>query len=112
MHHEMQSIVHKFEKQTSGLQPLRYLLQLHRNLQPKRTKICSGWPKKTKSCRTIDCLQLSKGNQTVDDSKRRFLSATLITGIAAGKLLAQESAGKLLPKKTSNERHPLHLREH
>jgi ferredoxin len=61
---------------------------------------------KTKSCRTLDCYNYQKGNQTVDDSKRRFLSATLITGIAAGKLLAQESAGKLLPKKTSNERHP------
>ncbi|HOV35585.1 MAG TPA: 4Fe-4S dicluster domain-containing protein [Dysgonamonadaceae bacterium] len=64
-------------------------------------------PKRQKVAEPSIAYNYQKGNQTVDDSKRRFLSATLITGIAAGKLLAQESAGKLLPKKDIKRETPI-----
>lgn len=61
-----------------------------------------------------------KPTKSVDQSKRRFLSASLLTGIAAGHLIAQETAGKLLPKKEFKRQIPIappgatdfeHLRE-
>jgi ferredoxin len=64
-------------------------------------------PKRQKVAEPSIAYNYQKGNQTVDDSKRRFLSATLITGIAAGKLLAQGSAGKLLPKKDIKRETPI-----
>ncbi len=61
-----------------------------------------------------------KESPTVDESKRRFLSATLITSLAAGKLLAQEASNALLPKRELKRQTPIappgaksfdHLRE-
>lgn len=58
--------------------------------------------------------------QEVDESKRRFLSASLITSCAAGSLIAQEVSNGLLPKKHLSRQVPIappgalsfeHLRE-
>lgn len=56
----------------------------------------------------------------VNDSRRRFLSASLVTGLAAGNLIAQEVTNGLLPKKELKRKVPIappgavsfdHLRE-
>lgn len=61
-----------------------------------------------------------KETGTVDESKRRFLSATLVTSIAAGNLLAQQASGGLMPKRELKRQTPIsppgavsfdHLRE-
>ncbi len=58
--------------------------------------------------------------KAVNESKRRFLSATLVTGLAAGKLLAQQISGDILPKRELKRQIPIappgalsfnHLRE-
>ena len=58
--------------------------------------------------------------KTVNESKRRFLSASLVTGLAAGKLLAQQISGDILPKRELKRQTPIappgalsfdHLRE-
>jgi len=58
--------------------------------------------------------------KSVNSSKRRFLSAILATGLAAGHLIAQEISGKVLPKRELKRQVPIappgavsfdHLRE-
>jgi polyferredoxin/Fe-S-cluster-containing hydrogenase component 2 len=58
--------------------------------------------------------------KSVDASKRRFLSATLVTGLAAGRLIAQEVSEGVLPKRELKRQVPIappgavsfdHLRE-
>ncbi|MDO5524333.1 MAG: 4Fe-4S dicluster domain-containing protein [Bacteroidia bacterium] len=46
-------------------------------------------------------------DKSVDESKRRFLSATLITGLAAGKLIAQNATEPLLPKRELKRQTPI-----
>ncbi len=45
--------------------------------------------------------------KTVNESKRRFISASLITGLTAGKLLAQHVSGNILPKKDLKRQVPI-----
>jgi ferredoxin len=77
-------------------------------------------PKSQKVANPLVAYNYDKENQPIDESKRRFLSATIITGLAAGKLFAQETTGKLLPKKDIKRKTPIappgaisfdHLRE-
>lgn len=49
----------------------------------------------------------AKAGKPADESKRRFLSATLITGLAAGKLVAQTATGALLPKRELKRQTPI-----
>lgn len=53
------------------------------------------FPKKGKIARAIPAFTYTKNQQPIDESKRRFLSATLFTGIAAGNMLAQEATQRL-----------------
>ncbi len=48
-----------------------------------------------------------KEDKTVDASKRRFLSATLVTSLAAGSLIAQEVTGGLRPKRELKRQVPI-----
>ncbi|MDR1517215.1 MAG: 4Fe-4S dicluster domain-containing protein [Dysgonamonadaceae bacterium] len=48
-----------------------------------------------------------KETPPTDEARRRFLSATLITGIAAGKMLAQETADGLLQQEAVNRETPI-----
>lgn len=77
-------------------------------------------PQKNKTTHASPTYTLAKDESTIDDSKRRFLSATLITSIAAGKLLAQQTSGTILPKRELKRQTPIsppgsvsfdHLRE-
>ncbi|MFA7494614.1 MAG: 4Fe-4S dicluster domain-containing protein, partial [Proteiniphilum sp.] len=43
-----------------------------------------------------------KEDRAIDDSKRRFLSASLVTGLAAGKLAAQITSDSIFPAGTNN----------
>jgi hypothetical protein len=45
--------------------------------------------------------------KSVDASKRRFLSATLVTGLAAGRLIAQEISEGVLPKRELKRQVPI-----
>lgn len=47
--------------------------------------------------------------KTVNESKRRFLSASLVTGLATGKLLAQQISGDILPKRELKRQIPIAL---
>jgi polyferredoxin len=77
-------------------------------------------PKKTKAASTIPAYTYLKENLPVNESKRRFLSASLVMGLAAGKLFAQEVSNGLLPKRELKRQVPIappgaasfdHLRE-
>lgn len=66
----------------------------------------------------VDKIQTAAIN--IDESKRRFLSASLITGITAGKMLAQEVSNGIIPKREFKRQLPIappgaisfdHLRE-
>lgn len=59
-------------------------------------------PKKKKENNSTPALT-PENNQPIDESKRRFLSATLITSITAGNLLAQE----ILPKRELKRQTPI-----
>lgn len=60
----------------------------------KAMKYAPVTPKKKKATNPIPAFSYAKDNNSVDKSKRRFLSATLVTGLAAGNLLAQEISPK------------------
>ena len=55
--------------------------------------------KGTKAAPTYSYL---KEDRAIDDSKRRFLSASLVTGLAAGKLAAQITSDTIFPVGTNN----------
>lgn len=59
-------------------------------------------PKKKKESNSAPTLT-AENNQSIDESKRRFLSATLITSVTAGNLLAQE----ILPKRELKRQTPI-----
>lgn len=46
-------------------------------------------------------------DKTVNESKRRFLSATMVTVLAVGKLLAQQLSGEILPKRELKRQIPI-----
>lgn len=50
---------------------------------------------------------LKKDSSSANESRRRFLSATLVTGIAAGKLLAQEVPDGIFPKRELKRQVPI-----
>ena len=64
-------------------------------------------PKKKKATQAVPAFTYIKEDKPVDESKRRFLSATLITSIAAGKLLAQTATEPLLPKRELKRKTPI-----
>lgn len=74
-----------------------------------------------KNTKVVPTYTYLKEEKTVDDSKRRFLSASLVTGLAAGKLIAQEIfPEELLPRRNFKREVPIappgtpsfdHLRE-
>lgn len=78
-------------------------------------------PGKKKVTDSTTAYTYQKGEKPADESKRRFLSASLITTIAAGKLLAQDTIlQEILPKKELKRQIPIappgtptfdHLRE-
>ncbi|MCE5205033.1 MAG: 4Fe-4S dicluster domain-containing protein [Porphyromonadaceae bacterium] len=76
--------------------------------------------KKKKSVSPIPAYTFLKEDQPANESKRRFLSASLVVGLAAGKLIAQGTSNGLLPKKELKRQIPIappgavsfdHLRE-
>lgn len=76
--------------------------------------------KKKKAVSTIPAYTYLKEDLPANESKRRFLSATLVVGLAAGKLIAQEASSALLPKRELKRQIPIappgavsfnHLRE-
>ncbi len=77
-------------------------------------------PKKKKSVGTVPAITYLKEVTPADESKRRFLSASLVVGLAAGNLIAQEASNGLLPKRELKRKIPIappgavsfaHLRE-
>lgn len=76
--------------------------------------------RKRKIVDPLPAFTYQKETTSIDESKRRFLSATLLTTYAAGKMLAQNATGDLLPKKELKRQVPIappgalsfdHLRE-
>lgn len=77
-------------------------------------------PRRKRIVDPLPAYSYDKPAKSVDTSKRRFLSATLLTALAAGKLIAQETTGKLHAKKEPKRQTPIappgaldfdHLRE-
>jgi ferredoxin len=63
--------------------------------------------KKKKAVETAPAFSYIREDKPKDESKRRFLSATLITSIAAGQLLAQTVTEPLLPKRELKRKTPI-----
>ena len=64
-------------------------------------------PKKQEAVEAIPTYTYIKEDKPIDESKRRFLSATLITSLTAGKLLAQTATGSVLSKRELKRQTPI-----
>lgn len=73
-----------------------------------------------KSKKQVSAISPETSVNSVNESKRRFLSATLVTSLAASRLLAQQVSGDILPKRELKRQIPIappgalsfdHLRE-
>lgn len=64
-------------------------------------------PRKQKAVRAVPAFTYTKEDKIVDESKRRFLSATLLTGLAAGRLIAQEATEPPLSKRELKRQTPI-----
>ena len=62
---------------------------------------------KRKASESVPAYSYVKDDKQVDESKRRFLSASLITGLAAGNLIAQEVTNGLNPKRELKREVPI-----
>lgn len=63
--------------------------------------------KKKKATEPVPAFTYIKEDKPINESKRRFLSATLITTMAAGKLIAQTATEPLLPKRELKRQTPI-----
>ena len=63
--------------------------------------------KKAKSSKSDSLIKNQMVNKNVDESKRRFLSASLLTGLSVGSLLAQQASGDILPKRELKRQIPI-----
>lgn len=90
---------------------LKYRLALPWKKKPAATQPAYSYVKEEKSGKEV---------KSVDASRRRFLSASLVTGLAVGNLIAQEVSQSVLPKRELKRQTPIappgaisfdHLRE-
>ncbi|MDD3309910.1 MAG: 4Fe-4S binding protein [Dysgonamonadaceae bacterium] len=74
---------------------------------PVKNKIVKTEPAYTYTNDTDSVNPIKSVSKPIDESKRRFLSATIATSIAVGNLVAQEVTGTLLPKKELKRQIPI-----